>query len=82
MNSGAQQLMFGVWYLILTMTSKITTKEVIKSSESERVLQSLQKLTTDIQNSRKSITNRDSWKTIEFNVEVFKSRILELNSKE
>jgi len=33
--------MFGVWYLILTMTSKIITKEVIKSSESERVLQSL-----------------------------------------
>ncbi|CDW82467.1 UNKNOWN [Stylonychia lemnae] len=79
LNSGTQQLMFGIWYLILTMTSKIKTKEVKGSSESQRVTQSLQQLTQDIQNSRKSIQSRESYKSTEINVEVFKNRILELD---
>jgi len=61
--------MFGTWYLILSMTSRISSKEVKKSSESQRVTQLLQSLTNDIQGSRKTLMNRESWKKTEFNMD-------------
>eukprot|EP00347_Sterkiella_histriomuscorum_P012251 403369312 len=80
-NSGTQHLMFGIWYMVLTaVTSQVTTKEVKGSSESQRVTSYLQLLTGDIQTNRKSIISRESMKKCEFNMELFKNRILDINN--
>ena len=73
--------MFGVWFMVLTITSTVTSKEVKQSSESQRVTMQLQTLTTEIQNARKSVMNRESFKKVNFDIEAFKKRILVLNSQ-
>jgi len=51
-NSGQQHLIFGVWFLVFSITSTFTTTEVRKSEDTQRVTALLNSMTAELQASR------------------------------
>lgn len=72
--SGQQHMMFGIWYLVLAITSTIQTAEVRQSEDTQRVTSLLNLMTEEIQGARKSFGESGP----EYSVQGFKQRILQL----
>ena len=73
--SGQQNMMFGLWYMVITFTSKVQTTEVRKSTEAERVLALLNRLASEIQGAKKAY---GEGRLPEYNIEVIKKRVIEI----
>ena len=73
--SGQQHLMFGLWYLVLSLTALLQTSEVKKSTETQKVTALLNQMTLEIAQARKAYGNEE----VNYSVDVFKSRVWELN---
>ena len=78
--SGQQNMMFGLWYIVITFTSKVQTTEVRKSiificTEAERVLALLNRLASEIQGAKKAY---GEGRLPEYNIEVIKKRVIEI----
>jgi len=67
--------MFGLWYLVLSLTSLLQTSEVKKSTETQKVTALLNQMTMEIAQARKVYGHEE----VNYSVDTFKNRVWELN---